>query len=250
MAEHRLAGNWGDAMRKRNSISGQWSARPIEMLESPAYRALTRAAHLVISRIEIELAHHGGNDNGRLPVTFGQFVKYGLHRTSVAPGIRVAEALGFIRVTERGRGGNAEHRSSNKFYVTFATWRGDAPTHEWRKIKTPDEAEHIATEAQAAKNELAVAIGTRSSQRRNKTNTGSGKRTVSVRENVTENASSPVRVTVTKEPVRKTELLSISGVGGTQSADPAVQWSTPLLTELPWNDCCASLYRDLTRDAA
>ena len=78
------------------------------MLESPAYRALSASGHKVISRIEIELGHHGGNDNGRLPVTTNDFVEYGMHRTSVAPAIREAEALGFIRVTERGRGGNAE----------------------------------------------------------------------------------------------------------------------------------------------
>jgi hypothetical protein len=32
---------------------------------------------MVISRIEIELAHHGGNDNGQLPVTTDDFVEYG-----------------------------------------------------------------------------------------------------------------------------------------------------------------------------
>src|SRR5262245_37769460 len=103
-------------IKRRNRISQQFSPRLIEMLESPAYRVLSLAAHLVISRIEIELASHGGNDNGALPVTTDDFAAYGLHRTSVAPGIRVAEALGFIRVTKHGRGGNAEHRSPNLFF--------------------------------------------------------------------------------------------------------------------------------------
>jgi hypothetical protein len=71
------------------------------MLESPAYRALSQAAHMVIARIEIELGHHGGNDNGRLPVTFEHFVESGIYRNGVAAAIREAEALGFIRVTER-----------------------------------------------------------------------------------------------------------------------------------------------------
>jgi hypothetical protein len=97
-------------MRRRNAISGQFAPRLIEMLESPAYRALSVSGHLVVSRIEIELGHHGGNDNGRLPVTTDDFVAYGMHRSSVAPALREAEALGFIRVTERGRAGNAEHR--------------------------------------------------------------------------------------------------------------------------------------------
>src|SRR5215471_12355330 len=94
-------------IKRRSKISGQWSPRLIEMLESPAYRALSLSAHRVMSRIEIELAHHGGNDNGRLPVTKQDFIDYGIHHNAVAPAIREAEALGFVRVTERGRGGNA-----------------------------------------------------------------------------------------------------------------------------------------------
>lgn len=41
--------------------------RLIEMLRSPTYRALSRAAHQVLARIEIELADHGGMDNRKLP---------------------------------------------------------------------------------------------------------------------------------------------------------------------------------------
>src|SRR5215471_12493847 len=107
-------------IKRRSKINGQWSPRLIEMLESPAYRVLSLSAHRVISRIEIELGSHGGNDNGRLPVTKLDFVKYGLSARLVAAAIREAEALGFIRVTEHGRGGNAEHRQPNKFFLTFA----------------------------------------------------------------------------------------------------------------------------------
>jgi hypothetical protein len=64
-------------VKRRNSINGQFAARRIEMLESPAYRVLSRSAHMVLARIEIELGHHGGNDNGRLPVTTENFVEYG-----------------------------------------------------------------------------------------------------------------------------------------------------------------------------
>jgi hypothetical protein len=147
--------------KRHSSISGQFAARPIEMLESPAYRALSLSAHMVISRIEIELAHHGGNDNGQLPVTVDQFVEYGMHRSSVAPAIREAEALGFIRV-ERGRGGNADYRRPNKFYLTFSNWRGskdEPPSHDWKRIKSMDDALRIAREARAAKDRNAVAFG-------------------------------------------------------------------------------------------
>jgi hypothetical protein len=155
--------------KRRNAISGQFAARPIAMLESPAYRALSLSAHMVISRIEIELAQHGGNDNGQLPVTVDQFVEYGMHRSSVAPAIREAEALGFIRV-ERGRGGNADYRRPNKFYLTYSNWRGskaEPPSHDWKRIKSLDEAKRIAREARAAKDRNAVAFGKFAWRRRN-----------------------------------------------------------------------------------
>src|ERR1700686_3983281 len=81
--------------RKRNRIDGQFNARLIELLESPAYRVLSLSAHRVLDRISIELAHHGGNDNGKLPVTYEQFMEYGMDRNAVAPAIRELEALGF-----------------------------------------------------------------------------------------------------------------------------------------------------------
>lgn len=80
--------------KRRNQANEQWVSYPIEMLESPAFRALSLSAHMVIARIAIELAHHGGNDNGKLPVTFEQFMEYGIsHRAAIAPAIREAEAL-------------------------------------------------------------------------------------------------------------------------------------------------------------
>jgi hypothetical protein len=60
---------------RRNKIGKQFAPRTIEMLESPAHRVLSLSARRVIDRIEIELAHHGGMDNGKLPVTFEQFAE-------------------------------------------------------------------------------------------------------------------------------------------------------------------------------
>src|SRR5262245_19581055 len=140
-------------MKRRNRINGQFSVRLIEMLESPAYRQHSQSAHRIISRIEIELAHHGGNDNGKLPVTYDDFIEYGVHRHSIAAAIREAVALGFIEVTKRGRGGNAESRVPSLYRLTFAhdrNSRQSPPTHDWRKIKTPDEAAMAAQSARSA----------------------------------------------------------------------------------------------------
>ncbi len=133
-------------MAKHNKISGQFAARLIEMMESPAYRVLSLSAHRALSRIEIEWAHHGGQDNGKLPVTFDDFVKYGVHRTSVGPALAELEALGFIEITERGKMARAaEYRQPNKFLLTSrAERKGVEPLLKWRRFKSLEEAEAAA----------------------------------------------------------------------------------------------------------
>ena len=207
-------------VKRRNSINDQWSARRREMLESPAYRVLSQSAHRAISRIELELCYHGGNDNGKLPVTFDDFVDYGIDRASVAPALREGEALGFFRITERGRGGNREYRTPNKFYLTFAFGResrAKPPTDEWRKIKTVEEAKAIARDARANKNKRAVAHGKKHARKRTEIQeTGVEKSRPSMQQTHTENENGPVRKLHTTGSPEEAALLSISRVGEPQ----------------------------------
>jgi len=137
--------------RKRNQIDGQFNARPIEMMESPAYRVLSLSAHRVMDRICIELAQHGGNDNGSLPVTYEHLTEYGIHRHAIAPAIRELEALGFVEVTMRGRHSAGEQRWPNLFRITWVNSKSStAPTHEWRQIQTVEQAELVAAGARKA----------------------------------------------------------------------------------------------------
>src|SRR5262249_15723448 len=69
------------------------------------------SGHRILARVEIELAKHGGNENGKLPVTYEHFIEYGIHKDSVAPAIPECEALGFLEVTERGQAGNRRFRA-------------------------------------------------------------------------------------------------------------------------------------------
>ena len=113
------------------------------MLESPAYRALSLSAHRVLSRIEIEFAHHGGQDNGKLPVTFDDFALYGVRRHSIGPALLELEALGFIFITEHGKMAKAaEYRRSNRFLLTSRPkQKGIEAADRWRQFKTMKEAE-------------------------------------------------------------------------------------------------------------
>jgi hypothetical protein len=196
--------------KKRNRIGGQFSPRLVEMLESPAYRVLSVSAHRLISRIEIEHASHGGSENGNLPVTKQNFMDYGMHHDAIAPAIREAEALGFIRM-KRGRGGNADRRQPNRFFLTFAHGRGSRayePTHDWRKIKTLEEAQAIANAARSAKDPGAVRIAEAKKNRSRKP----GPKPVP--KPGTENATLPVPKTGTTGQARKPGPLSISRGGG------------------------------------
>src|SRR5262249_35208529 len=216
----------GPVMRPRKKIPGQFAPRLIEMLESPAYRVLSRSGHMVLARIEIELAHHAGNDNGRLPVTTEDFVQYGMHRTSVAPALREAEALGFIRITERGHGGNAEHRLPNRFYLTYRNTlesRGSQPTDEWRRIKTLEDANQVARTARNNKSTLAVERGKQNWRRRQqkKAKSSTENTQFSVPKNNPETSESSVRDSGPTGSGGKTELLSISRGGEHRDQPPS-----------------------------
>jgi hypothetical protein len=149
---------------RRNTIAGQFCSRPREFLESPALRILSRAAHLALMRIELELRNHGGRDNGKLPVTEQNFVAFGIHQDAVAPALRELAALSIIRITVRGRGGNAEYRRPNRFLLNYLCGAVDTRneiTNKWKRIETMEQAEQIARVARAAKDPDKVAYGRR-----------------------------------------------------------------------------------------
>jgi hypothetical protein len=133
--------------RRAGKIDYQFVARPIEMMESPAYRVLSFAARRVLDRIEIELGHHAGRGNGKLPVTYTHFVEYGIDRHAIRPALNELQALGIAVVTEPGCAGNAEHRAPNLLRLTYRNAGRERATNEWRRIKTMEEAEMIAQNA-------------------------------------------------------------------------------------------------------
>jgi hypothetical protein len=140
------------AGKRKSWIGRQFAARPIEMLASPAMRVLSLAARRALDRVEIEYAHHGGADNGKLPITYADFERQGLHPNAIAPAIRELAALGFVEVMRKGYGGAAEVRVPSLYRITFrpawnATHRDGDGTHEYLTIKTVEEAEAIARAA-------------------------------------------------------------------------------------------------------
>jgi hypothetical protein len=223
--------------RRRNAISGQFSAHLIEMQKSPAYQILSRSARRVLERIEIEHADHGGAENGRLVVTKQDFVAFGIHHKALTPALREIEFLGFIEVTQRGRGGNAEFRQPNRFRLTYQHAK-DVPgdgTHEWRRIKTREEAIEIVAEARGPSREREAARRARQKQK-----SGDGSRHVSGTVSTPENGKVPGTVSVPTARGRKPSLLSISGAG---AGDPDEGRNAPTV------DPVASTPSDFSRPA-
>lgn len=194
--------------KRKFSIPGQFAPRLVEMLESPPMRVLSLSGHRLLDRLEIELGHHAGHDNGKLPVTFDQFVEHGIHRQAIPPAIREAVALGFVEITREGRAGNAEYRLPTLYRLTYRPTDLTEPTDDWRKIATMQEAESIATSARNASK---------------KQKSRGGKRTMGQYGNRTSKALFHSTETNPTVIVRKPPLLSISREGNAAAGDTARQ---------------------------
>jgi len=64
----------------------------IRLLKSPAYRCMTRSAHLALAKIVIERA------SGRFAITHAQFAAFGVDRCGIAHAVAELEALGVVAV--------------------------------------------------------------------------------------------------------------------------------------------------------
>jgi hypothetical protein len=195
------------------------------MLESPAYQTLSLSAHRVIARIRLEFCHHGGTDNGSLPVTHRDFHQYGIHWDAISPAIREAEALGFIRITEHGIPSNAEFRKPNLFALTHLAVNEAAPTNDWEKIRSLEQASQLA----AASRKQLPRHRKFPKKRPEKTFLRSGNRSGLAPETGSQTANSPLR-----KPEHcatpETGALYISTHGEHARRDPALPfWAVTLL---------------------
>jgi hypothetical protein len=129
--------------RPKTKIVDQYVKRPIAMVRSPAFQAMSLTGHRILACIESEHCRHGGKDNGALPVPHQNFRQFGIDPHAVGPGIREAEAL-------QGVAGNAEFRRPTLFRLTYLPANGEEPTNEWATITTVKEAKTIAAKARAA----------------------------------------------------------------------------------------------------
>jgi hypothetical protein len=111
-----------------------------ELLKSAALRSLSRPAMLILFRLELEHCQHAGKENGYLIVTYDQFVKFGVSRRFIRPGLTELEQVGLVAITHKGKygkgGGDASHYRLTYLVSKFIPATGAPyylePTNEWR----------------------------------------------------------------------------------------------------------------------
>ena len=121
--------------RPPNGEPWVWLTR--ELLESDAWRSMSRAARLVVDRVLIEHMAHAGTANGDLIVTYADFVKFGVRRESLPAAIADAGARGLIIITEKGRASTGPDRWPSKYAVGWLPLKdGAAAPNRW-KVGSP-----------------------------------------------------------------------------------------------------------------
>jgi hypothetical protein len=135
--------------RNRPPPNEPWIWLTREIIESPAWRALSHSAQKVIFRIALEHLAHGGGLNGQLPVTYRDFQDYGVGKASIYEGLSEALELGLIERIDAG------HQAWGEFKGRPATYAlGWLPLHNgrpaldcWRRFERLDEAKAAAAGA-------------------------------------------------------------------------------------------------------
>lgn len=126
--------------RKQSWLTA-WVAHRLELLISPPWQLAPRPLRRMLERLEIEHLRHGGQNNGELFVSYGQFVKAGISRRMIKPVQRLGVDLGLIEVTQDAQlGEGSDIRPPNAYRLTYVPAKGKkAPTDEWKSI-TEDRA--------------------------------------------------------------------------------------------------------------
>jgi hypothetical protein len=124
---------------KQRISGGGFVPHTRDLIESAAMQVLSSDGLKVLQRIELEHLRHGGRDNGRLVVPYGDFIAYGIrHPRTISRGLKEAEALGLIEI-RRGRGGRG-NAHPNLYRLTYLPAGNRGPTDEWRQFATLAEA--------------------------------------------------------------------------------------------------------------
>lgn len=105
----------------------QFVLLPIDLLCSPAWRALGINEHRTLDAMILDHLRQGGRHNGQIKATYDQLVHRGVHRESIPQAIRNLESGGIIDV-------HRVHRSPSTYTLTWLRANGTAATNRWLPV--------------------------------------------------------------------------------------------------------------------
>jgi len=113
---------------------------PKNVICSPSFRALPLRARGFLDAIMAEWCANNGLGNGDLIVTYDQAEAFGVWRDTILLAIFELQSVGLIAV-ERGARSYGTRQAPSRYRLTFlGTPDGLSPTHEWKAIKTDEDA--------------------------------------------------------------------------------------------------------------
>jgi hypothetical protein len=113
---------------------------PRDLLNSPAWLAMSDQCRLLIDGLMAEHADHGGLENGNLKAPYDMLESRGMRRGNILDAIFETEALGLIDAIRSVRSYGSRKAPSHYRLTWLGTPDGLAPTNEWKSIKTHAEA--------------------------------------------------------------------------------------------------------------
>jgi hypothetical protein len=113
---------------------------PRDLLNSPAWLAMSYQCRKLVDSIMAEHADQGGLENGNLIAPYSMLQARGMRRGNILNAIVEAEALGIVD-SARGVRSYGSRRAPSRYRLTWlGTPDGLTATNEWKSIKTNDEA--------------------------------------------------------------------------------------------------------------
>jgi hypothetical protein len=142
MGRHRGAVFLPLKIRKRLNAppaNQPWGWFSFELLESAAMRSLSVNGRRVLDRIRLEHMAHAGLENGRLKVTWDDFVKFGVGRRFIAGALTEVIVAGIVAITQPGRKAwGRDPGDPTQYRLTYlpVAEPGDfrPPTNEWKSF--------------------------------------------------------------------------------------------------------------------
>lgn len=108
-----------------------WIWLTLELLSSPARRALSINARSIFDFLLIEHQSHAALENGRLKAPYDQLEAFGVSRRLIRPALAELHAAGLVRCTRPG-GMMGGDRVPALYRLTMYAADGEPATNEWR----------------------------------------------------------------------------------------------------------------------